>query len=119
MKPLIFALLLIAGPVWAHSNQDQSKDCYLFKDDRLIKHKPCTVSSGGGAGGLYSQLRMGRQAYSIETDYNGGNVSINDQPGKAYSRNKLHARLSDDDQNATPYMYCFQRNGSRISICHN
>ena len=119
MKPLIFALLLIAGPVWAHSNQDQSKVCYLFKGDRLVKQAPCTVSSGGGAGGLYSQLKIGRQTYSIETDYNGGNASINDQPGKAYSRNELHKRLADDDQNATPYMYCFQRTGSRISICHN
>lgn len=119
MKPLIFALLLIAGPVWAHTNEDQAKVCYLFKGDKLTKQAPCVVSSGGGAGGIYAQMQMGRQTYNVETDYNGDNATINDKPGQAYTRNEFYKRLPSSSQNEAPFMYCFQRKGSQISICHN
>lgn len=119
MKALTLSLLLAAsGAALAHSNEDQVKVCYLFNSDKLISTKPCVVSSGGGAGGLYSNIKMGKKSYSIESGYNGEDATMNNKPAVTYSRNEFYNRLADN-QDVEPFMFCTQQKGSNISVCHN
>jgi hypothetical protein len=66
MKTIICLLssLLISVAAFAHENPDRIGQCFVIDGKNIAK--PCIVSSGGGAGGMYTLLTIGEKEYLIE-----------------------------------------------------
>lgn len=66
MKTIICLLssLLISAAAFAHENPDRIGKCFVVDGKNITKG--CIVASGGGAGGLYTLLTIGKKEYLIE-----------------------------------------------------
>lgn len=66
MKTIICLLssLFISVAAFAHENPDRIGQCFVV--DRKNISKGCIVSSGGGAGGMYTLLTIDEKEYLIE-----------------------------------------------------
>ena len=63
-KILIMLTAVISVQVFAHENPDRKAQCFAVEGKNITK--PCVVSSGGGAGGMYTLLTIGEKEYLIE-----------------------------------------------------
>ncbi|MHC3122285.1 hypothetical protein [Acinetobacter sp. GN11] len=63
-KILIMLTMFISVQTFAHENPDRMGQCFVVDGNNLTK--PCIISSGGGTGGLYTALRIGKQNFLIE-----------------------------------------------------
>lgn len=66
MKTIICLLssLLISAAAFAHENPDRIGKCFVVDGKNITKG--CIISSGGGAGGMYTLLTIGEKEYLIE-----------------------------------------------------
>ncbi|PUV05593.1 hypothetical protein DCD77_08240 [Acinetobacter baumannii] len=66
MKTIICLLssLLISASALAHENPDRIGKCFVVDGKNITKG--CIISSGGGAGGMYTLLTIGEKEYLIE-----------------------------------------------------
>jgi len=55
---------VISVQVFAHENPDRKGQCFAVEGKNITKL--CVVSSGGGAGGMYTLLTIGEKEYLIE-----------------------------------------------------
>ncbi|MEN8406049.1 hypothetical protein [Acinetobacter seifertii] len=63
-KILIMLVAGISVQAFAHENPDSKGQCFIVDGKNITK--TCVVSSGGGAGGMYTALKIGKQNYHIE-----------------------------------------------------
>lgn len=54
----------ISVQTFAHENPDRKGQCFVVDGKNISK--TCVVSSGGGTGGLYIALKIGKQKFLIE-----------------------------------------------------
>ena len=128
---IAFAALSLPLLSHAHSNPDEVKVCYSFSGNTLKQTQPCIVSTGGGAGGIYTSIRIGNKSYLFE-----GYCSIdgdceytyypNDPDTKpidtiSYLRDgTFHHKVSEDESAlANHLLYCFKTEDGAIDICTN
>lgn len=66
MKTIIclISTILVSTVAIAHENPDSKGQCFIVDGKNITK--PCVVSSGGGAGGMYTALKIGKQNFHIE-----------------------------------------------------
>ncbi|QWZ59892.1 hypothetical protein I6L28_15120 [Acinetobacter pittii] len=66
MKTIICLLssFLISAIAFAHENSDRIGKCFVPNGKNITS--PCVISSGGGAGGMYTLLTIGETEYLIE-----------------------------------------------------
>lgn len=115
---------LVCSGSFAHSTPDQSGVCYTFNGDKLTSKASCIISSGGGAGGMYTSLDFKGKTYSFESssDRNGNEVwSDNKGQVKSYVRDgTFYKKVSESDaQYVDHLLYCFRSSKSKLDICHN
>ncbi|MFX4955790.1 hypothetical protein ABTC33_17930 [Acinetobacter baumannii] len=60
----LLSSVLISTLTFAHENPDSKGQCFIVDGKNITK--PCIVSSGGGAGGMYTALKIGNQNIHIE-----------------------------------------------------
>lgn len=63
-KPIFIMSLLISSGVFAHENPDLKGYCLIVNGKN--KPEPCTIHSGGGAGGMYTAFTVNKKDYLIE-----------------------------------------------------
>ncbi|HGU9765499.1 TPA: hypothetical protein ACNFOO_000949 [Acinetobacter baumannii] len=63
-KVLVMLAACISVQAFAHENPDRKGQCFIVDGKNITK--PCIVSSGGGAGGMYTALKIGKQNFLIE-----------------------------------------------------
>lgn len=63
-KVLVMLAACISVQAFAHENPDRKGQCFIVDGKNITK--PCIVSSGGGAGGMYTALKIGKQDFLIE-----------------------------------------------------
>ncbi|AMX20347.1 hypothetical protein IEC338SC_3236 [Acinetobacter pittii] len=63
-KVLVMLAACISIQAFAHENPDRKGQCFIVDGQNITK--PCVVSSGGGAGGMYTALKIGKQNILIE-----------------------------------------------------
>lgn len=68
LRKIIVGLSLSFLAVISHArpNPDKIGICYLFQDDTLKDKGVCIVSTGGGAGGTYTNLDFNKKEYLFE-----------------------------------------------------
>ncbi|MFC0820414.1 hypothetical protein [Moraxella marmotae] len=62
----LLAAVLTTTNAQAHSFGEIQTTCFLMKGDKVVKKGKCTVDVGGGAGGTYSYIKMGKKSYLYE-----------------------------------------------------
>ncbi|EPF74654.1 hypothetical protein [Acinetobacter rudis] len=65
-KLVLLATICITGIVYAHEFPDAKGLCADVVDDKLQTAQKCVISSGGGAGGMYTILQYGKSKVHIE-----------------------------------------------------
>ena len=108
----------------AHSSPDEVAVCYSFSGNTLKKTQSCIVSSGGGAGGMYTNIAVGGKKYSMEGPCdNNGNCKFywNDKPITSYTRDgTFHHKLTQKEiSTANHLLYCYKTKNGSLDICHN
>lgn len=109
----------------AHSNPDEVAVCYSFSGNSLKKTQPCIVSSGGGAGGVYTAIAVGGKKYAMEgpCDNNGNcNYSWSSKPIISYTRDgTFYRKLTQKEafNNSDNLLYCYKTKNGSLDICHN
>ncbi len=70
MKKFVLASLLamMTTTAFAWVNPDQKTTCYTFKNNKLQNKSTCVMQTGGGAGGMYLTLKVGKKSYHFETE---------------------------------------------------
>jgi len=63
-KILMILTAFISVQTFAHENPDRKGQCFVVDGKNITK--TCVVSSGGGTGGLYTALKIGKQKFLIE-----------------------------------------------------
>ncbi|MEG2750142.1 MAG: hypothetical protein RR939_12240, partial [Acinetobacter sp.] len=66
MKKTLGLLLILTASVsiFAHENPDKKGKCFEVSGKNITTS--CLISSGGGAGGMYTALKIGKKEYLIE-----------------------------------------------------
>lgn len=120
------ALTAIGMPLLAeaHSSPDEVAVCYSFSGNTLKKTQSCIVSSGGGAGGMYTAIAVGGKKYAMEgpCDNNGDcSYSWNNKPIISYTRDgTFYRKLTQKEAfNADHVLYCYKTKNGSVDICHN
>ena len=109
----------------AHSSPDEVAVCYNFSGNTLKKTQSCIVSSGGGAGGMYTSIAVGGKKYAMEgpCDNNGNcRYSLNGKPIISYTRDgTFYRKLTKKEafNNADNLLYCYKTKNGSVDICHN
>ncbi|HBI2447027.1 TPA: hypothetical protein KZJ30_003928, partial [Acinetobacter baumannii] len=60
----LLSSLLISAAAFAHENPDRIGKCFVVDGKNVTKG--CIVASGGGAGGMYTALKIGKQNFLVE-----------------------------------------------------
>ncbi|HEC0323204.1 hypothetical protein ABTI07_03580 [Acinetobacter baumannii] len=63
-KVLVMLVAFFTVQAFAHENPDSKGQCFVVDGKNITKS--CIVSSGGGAGGMYTALKIGSQNIHIE-----------------------------------------------------
>ncbi|MER8075383.1 hypothetical protein [Acinetobacter pittii] len=56
--------IFLTSAAFAHEYPDVKGQCFVVDGKNIPK--PCIVSSGGGAGGMYTALKIGKQNFLVE-----------------------------------------------------
>lgn len=66
MKKILGLLILLtaSASIFAHENPDKIGKCFEVRGKNITTS--CIISSGGGAGGMYTALKIGKKEYLIE-----------------------------------------------------
>ena len=119
---IAFAALSLPLLSYAHSSPDQVKVCYSFAGDTLEQTQSCIVSSGGGAGGVYENIKIGNKYHLFEgacgmdgecdySYYSGGiDSGVSPKPAISYLRDgTFHKKISPSQAATANYLlYCFE-----------
>lgn len=117
----VCGLVSVGG--FAHSYPDEVAVCYQFKGDKLIDTGVCIVSSGGGAGGFYTNIKWNNKEYLIETDTmqnDNPKTYLNGKKVKEYYRSATFldkTTLKHANEFDQKILYCYKT--KRLNICHN
>lgn len=125
---LISLGLLLNCTAIAHENPDIKGVCANVVNNKLIQAKKCVISSGGGAGGMYTVLNFGKTKVHIEEstmcpeyDTKGCNPSVGRtvedlEDGQRYYRDYKTGNIikSYKDGNWS----CAKRNDKKVDACY-
>ncbi|KJV40993.1 hypothetical protein [Acinetobacter brisouii] len=64
MKKILIVLSFVSASAFAHENPDIKGKCMIV--DGVNKVVPCKVSTGGGAGGMYTAYKIGKKEILVE-----------------------------------------------------
>lgn len=120
---LSLSIFSISSISFAYSNPDESGVCYFFSNNKLKERKICIISTGGAAGGYYTNLEVNNKNYSFET-------STMDEVHKSYYKNQLvksylrdgtfYNKISKEEAKMAHHLlYCYQTKDKKLDICHN
>lgn len=126
------ALSILSVPLiaQAHSNPDQVKTCYTFSGNTLKQKQRCVFSSGGGAGGMYQAITIGKKTYTFETacgmdgceDYDYYYIG-NQNPVNVswYLRNPTTYKKRSESKTFTEEnsLSCFKTKNGSLDMCTN
>lgn len=133
MKKLIALLttqvfvIAMSLPAQAWTNPDQSGTCFFFSGNKLKSKTSCTISSGGGAGGMYTILKVRGKTYNFETEtmsenhnttYKGKRVQEYSRHAKSYAVLKNEAAVLSA-ANSNNLLYCYRTSDKKLDICYN
>lgn len=122
-KRLAISLLFIftSFNAYARPNPSYVGICYEFKKDQLINYDTCVVSTGNGAGVLYTTLKYNNKKYLLDNSVGQGeNWSINGKKAKLYTRDPYYLERTDIEELISyddPIIYCYENDS--LNICHN
>ena len=63
-KILITLFIALSNNAWSYDNPQIKSKCYVPEKPNQIHS--CIISSGGGAGGMYTSFQIGKQNYHVE-----------------------------------------------------
>lgn len=125
-KTIAIALAALSLPLLshAHSNPDEVKVCYTYSGNSLKNTQSCIVSSGGGAGGMYQNIKIGSKSYLFEgsCDTDGEcDFYLKDKPVISYLRDgTFHKKISQSQAaTANHLLYCYKTKNGSLDICTN
>lgn len=130
---IAFAALSLPLLSYAHSSPDQVKVCYSFAGDTLEQTQSCIVSLGGGAGGVYENIKIGNKYHLFEgacdmdgeCDYSyypgGPDSNIKSKQAISYLRDgTFHTKVKPSEAaNANHLLYCYKTKNGSLDICTN
>ena len=99
-KALILALAVSALPMFAQAHSNPSEDGIYYKsaDDKIKDAQSCIISSGGGAGSTYTNIKMNNCSYPFKGRYRMNDkcdYRLNGKSVTSYVRNGIfHKRIS-------------------------
>lgn len=127
-KSVAFGVLtFISMQSFAHDNPDQKTTCYLFQNNKLKSKQSCIMSSGGGAGGMFTILKMCKKSYHFETstmsqEYPTFYYETDTETKNVteYSRDSKTLRILSDAQldKAKEPLWCYKTQDKKLDICY-
>ncbi|MDQ8953181.1 hypothetical protein RFH42_09440 [Acinetobacter rudis] len=132
MKKLaLLAVMCISGVVSAHEFPDAKGLCADVVKDKLQPAQKCIISSGGGAGGMYTILQYGKSKVHIEEstmcpeyDTKGCDISVskNDKIfGEGHSDESYYLRDYKTGKITKSDKYswtCVKTSNNKINTCY-
>lgn len=84
----------------------------------------CIISSGGGAGGMFTNIAVAGKNYPMEWSTLNEDEKIywNNTPMISYTRDgAFHHKLTKKEAINNPYnlLYCYKTKNGSVDICHN
>lgn len=102
--------------------------CYVFEGQKIQKTVPCVISTGYGAGAMYTNLSWpdGKSNQIITcTDTNcPNNYTLDDKPAETYTLDGTwykpvqDGRTGDELDNPADDVQCVRVKGSQVSYCY-
>lgn len=98
----------------ARPNPDELGICYLFKGDNLQDKGACIVSTGYGAGGVYTSLYFNKKDYLFEfTDYEEAD-KLSYLRDSGFYHKITRQLLEDYDYGDNDYLMCYKSRPSDV-----
>jgi len=121
---ITFAALSLPLLSHAHSSPDEVKVCHIYSGDSLKKTRSCIVSAGGGAGGVYENIKIGSKSYLFEgaCSMDGEcEYDLNGSPVISYLRDgTFHTKIKQSEAaGANHLLYCYKTKNGSLDICTN
>lgn len=123
MKILIaIGLLVVSAFAMAHDNDDLKGQCFIVNGNN--KSKPCVVSSGGGAGGMYTILRFNNKNYHIEEStmcdsdcgaWLGSDIEHMKEAKQYYLDAKTKKPIKDPNYRS---WFCYKQLSGNLNVCY-
>lgn len=116
--------LLFALPVFAHEYPAETGECFIVKNNIPLKTQSCKIHSGGGAGGLYTNLKINNINFLIEENEDSGlslgNNSESLEEGTFYYRdlNNKKSIISLEKAKIHPAFYCAKQLNGNLDVCY-
>lgn len=121
------SFMLLSSASFAHENPDQNGTCYLLQNNKLKTKQSCVIQTGGGAGGMYTILNLGKKTYHFETstmseDFPTVYYETDNKTKKVteYSRDSRTLRVLSSTQfdNAKDPLWCYKTQDKKLDICY-
>ncbi|NNP71301.1 hypothetical protein A7P53_00135 [Acinetobacter defluvii] len=119
--------LCIFGTAYAHESPDSKGLCAEVIKGKLQPAQKCIISSGGGAGGMYTILKYGKSKLHIEEstmcpeyDTKGCGIAVGRDldhmsDGQDYYRDKKTGKITEKYENNWS---CLKTTNHKIDVCY-
>ncbi|MCH4243846.1 hypothetical protein [Acinetobacter gerneri] len=125
MKSLIaISLMFVSISAFAHENPDRKGQCLIVSGKN--SPQPCVISSGGGAGGMYTILNINKKQYHIEEstmceDDCGISLGSDLNHMKDASHYYLDAKtkkIVKEPKPNSPFWNCYKQVRGNLNVCY-
>ena len=120
--------VLLAGSVslaFAHENPSLKGQCFVPQGKQQVQ--ACQIDSGGGAGGMYTTFKIGKQTYLIEEslmcdDNTACTVTLGSDPSRlkdatTYQRN-VYTKREVPEGLYDQYWSCVRQIKGKMDVCY-
>ena len=121
----MFLLACAASFAFAHENPSLKGQCFVPQGKQQVQ--ACQIDSGGGAGGMYTTFKIGKQTYLIEEslmcDENTAcTVSLGSDPSRlkdatTYQRN-VYTKREVPEGLYDQYWSCVRQIKGKMDVCY-
>ena len=124
---VLFAVLLagVASLAFAHENPSLKGQCLVPQGKQQVH--TCQIDSGGGAGGMYTTFKIGKQTYLIEEslmcdDNTACTVTLGSDPSRlkdaaTYQRN-VYTKREVPEGLYDQYWSCVRQIKGKMDVCY-
>ncbi len=125
MKSLIaISLLFVSISAFAHENPDQKGQCLIVSGKNTPQS--CVISSGGGAGGMYTILNVNKKQYHIEEStmceddcwIGLGNDIERMKDASQYYLDAKTKKIVKEPKPNSPFWNCYKQVRGNLNVCY-
>ena len=117
---ILFLSIFLSSNIFAHENPPRKGTCFLVRNGNPETPKPCTIYSGGGAGGSYVKFKVGSANILIEEVE--GEVGVGSSPehlkdGNNYMRDAKTLKEIPYSEEDIPKYFCAKQTNGNLDAC--